>query len=134
MRRLLVVILTAVLAGACMAASFGSNPARASGEHTSTSPDGGGRVLTYVPANPTRTGVVVLPSYGHLNDEPVRQGWSAAADRHGFVAIYISRDGSWNAGVCCGRGAATGRDDVGWLAARIAEVRARYDLTTVYLA
>src|SRR4051794_18440387 len=104
MRRLLVVVLTAVLTAACIAASFGPDSAPAAGEHTSPAPDGGGRVLVHVPPNPTRTGVVVLPSYGHLYDEAVGEGWSAAADRHGFVAIYISRDGSWNAGLCCGRG------------------------------
>src|SRR4051812_36541178 len=137
MRRLLVVVLTAVLTAACIAASFGPNSARATGEHTSAAPvapDAGGRVLVHVPPNPTRTGVVVLPSYGHLYDEAIGEGWSAAADRHGFVGIYISRDGSWNAGLCCGRGSATDRDDVSWLATRIAEVRAQYDLTTIYLA
>src|SRR3954468_18114968 len=133
MRRLLAVVLAAVLGGACMAASFGQDSARAAGEHTLTSA-GDGRVLVHVPPNPMRTGVVVLPSYGHLYDEPIAQGWSAAADRHGFVGIYISRDGSWNAGLCCGRGSATDRDDVSWLATRLAEVRARYDLTTIYLA
>jgi polyhydroxybutyrate depolymerase len=138
MRRLLAVVLTSVLVCACVAASFGSDPARAAGEHTlvadQVGSDVSGRVVVHVPPNPTRTGVVVLASYGHLYDEPIGQGWSDAADRHGFLAIYPSRDGSWNAGVCCGRGAATNRDDVAWLAARIAEVRDRYGLTTVYLA
>ncbi len=134
MRRQLTVVLTAVLFGACVAASFGTEPARVLVGHTSTSPTRGGGVLVHVPRKPTRIGVVILPSYGHLADEPVREGWSAAADRHGFVAIYVSRDGSWNAGLCCGRGSASARDDVSWLAARIAEVRARFDLTTIYLA
>lgn len=135
MRRLLVVVTTAVLLGACIAASFGS--ARAGGGHTAPvdapADDGSGRVVVHVPPNPTRTGVVVLPSYGHLYDEPLGQGWATAADRYGFVAVFPSRDGSWNAGLCCGRGQATDRDDVSWLADRIAEARARYDLTTIYL-
>src|SRR5690349_7694073 len=101
MRRQLAVVVTAVLLGACVVASIGSRPARVSAVHTSHSPASGGGVLVHLPRKPTRTGVVVLPSYGHLVNEPIAEGWSAASDRHGFVAIYVSRDGSWNAGLCC---------------------------------
>jgi poly(3-hydroxybutyrate) depolymerase len=91
-------------------------------------------VPAHVPTNPTTVGVVVLHSYGHTDTEPVRQGWSAASDRYGFVALYPSRSSSWNAGLCCGSAAASGRDDVAWLVALIADAKRRYGLQTIYLA
>jgi poly(3-hydroxybutyrate) depolymerase len=93
-----------------------------------------GRVFVHVPPHASRIGVLVLHSRGHTAAEPVAQGWSATADRHGFVAIYPERGVSWNAGLCCGTAAADERDDVSWLVGLIANVRARYHLSAIYLA
>ena len=87
-----------------------------------------------MPVKRTTIGVVVLHSYGHTDTEPVREGWTAAADRYGFVTLYPYRDSSWNAGLCCGSAVAEQRDDVAWLAATITSAVRRYGLTAVYLA
>jgi poly(3-hydroxybutyrate) depolymerase len=93
-----------------------------------------GAVLVHIPRNAGTVGVVVLHSLGNSAEEPVAQGWSAAADRHGFVAIFPDRGTSWNAGICCGTASETSRDDVSWLTQVIALGRARYHLTSILLA
>jgi poly(3-hydroxybutyrate) depolymerase len=95
----------------------------------------GGHVLVHVPANHTHVGVVVLHSYAHSIDEPVAQGWNVVSEANKFVAIYPEHvPGSWNAGLCCGTAAAQHVDDVGWLSGVVAQMRARYGLTTIYLS
>lgn len=94
-----------------------------------------GSALVHVPAAPTHVGVVVLHSLAWTSQEMVAQGWSKAADAHDFVGIYPDHgEGSWNAGLCCGSAAINGRDDVTWLTNVIAFLKARYNLTTIYLA
>jgi polyhydroxybutyrate depolymerase len=128
MRRLLGIVLAAVLVSA--ACGSGRDETRTVLNSTGTDT---GRIVAHVPQHATTTGVVVLHSFAHLDGEPVAQGWSSASDHYGFVALYPARDGSWNAGLCCGPAAASARDDVGWLAAAISDARKRYRLTTIYL-
>lgn len=136
MRRFLLLALTAVLVTAALAA--GRTEAR-SLPVAATASDVGveaadGRLTVHVPAKPTTVGVVVLHSYAHTEAEPVQQGWSAASDRYGFVALYPFRDGSWNAGLCCGTGSVQNRNDVDWLDRTLRAARDRYGLTSLYLA
>jgi polyhydroxybutyrate depolymerase len=93
-----------------------------------------GDVSIHLPPHHSDVGVVVLHSLGNSAAEPPAQGWSKLSDSKGFVGIYPERGDSWNAGLCCGTAAATDRDDVTWLAAVIAQVRARYGLKFIYLA
>jgi poly(3-hydroxybutyrate) depolymerase len=129
MRRLLICLLVA--AGLTTACTAGHDEKRSI---PNASGQADGTMTAHIPVNATTTGVVVLHSLSHLGDEPAAQGWSVASDRHGFVALYPARDGSWNAGLCCGGAAQVSRDDVSWLAGAIADARARYHLTTIYLA
>jgi predicted esterase len=80
--------------------------------------------------------VVVLHSLGHEWTEGPALGWSALADTERFLAVYPqARPGAsgWNAGLCCGTAQQTDRDDVTFLAHVIADVKARYRVTRVYL-
>ena len=95
---------------------------------------GDGVVTVHVPAAHSDVGVVVLHSLGHNAAELVAQGWSTAADRHGFVAIYPDRGASWDAGLCCGTASAGQTDDVTWLTGVITAMRQKYALKTIYLA
>ncbi len=79
------------------------------------------------------TAVLALHSFNHTDAEPVAQGWLETAARHNFLAVFPSGDGSWNAGLCCGAALRNGRDDVAYLAEVIADVRARWHPTQVYL-
>jgi pimeloyl-ACP methyl ester carboxylesterase len=92
-----------------------------------------GSVLVHLPAHAARIGVIVLHSFGHTAAEPASQGWSTAADRHRFVALYPERGTSWNAGLCCGSAADEQRDDVSWLAGAITLAQTKYHLQTIYL-
>jgi polyhydroxybutyrate depolymerase len=50
-------------------------------------------------------------------------GWDELAERAGFIVVYPDGvDRTWNAGSCCGRSAKTGVDDVGFIAAVVAEL------------
>jgi poly(3-hydroxybutyrate) depolymerase len=95
---------------------------------------GNGYVIVHAPARHDPIGVVVLHSYENEPRELVKQGWSKLADSRRFVAIYPARGSSWNAGLCCGGASAQKRDDVAWLAAVIAAVRARFALKTIFVA
>ena len=95
---------------------------------------GDGQVSVHVPAHPSSIGVVVLHGFLETVAIPVTQGWSASSDRHGFVAIYLGRGDSWNAGLCCDSASAAKRDDVSWLVAAIDIVRSKFGLKTIYLA
>ena len=60
-----------------------------------------------------------------------RSGFSDLADREGFVVVYPNGFGlfgflqHWNAGHCCGKAAADGIDDVGFLVEVIEDVKER---------
>jgi polyhydroxybutyrate depolymerase len=79
------------------------------------------------------TAVLALHSFNHDDDEPIAQGWLDAAATNNFLAVFPTGSGSWNAGLCCGSARATGRDDVGYLADVIADVKARWRPTNVYV-
>lgn len=87
---------------------------------------------TYAPQRLTRNAnnqsalVMVLHGYTACADDIAGYtGWTAQADLHGFqlvipqgteaLAGQADRKPSWNAGGCCGAGAAAGIDDVGFL-------------------
>ncbi len=125
---LMTIVVTMALAAACS-----SPPAATQTSHDDHRVVADGDVTIHVPPHHSDIGVVVLHSLGNYATEPAAQGWSQEADSHGFVGIYPERGDSWNAGLCCGQAAAAGRDDVGWLADVIAEVRSSYGLKTVYL-
>jgi poly(3-hydroxybutyrate) depolymerase len=146
------VISLVVVAVALVVSALAVHPATAAGRDARhTLPDG----RFYVAHHPGRSvtaAVVVLHSLGHDWREGPARGWSALADREGFLAVYPDGGGSpdgrgsWNAGLCCGaatdpirsplgepRKVDTGRDDVGFLAAVFADVRARYRPRATYL-
>src|SRR6266511_5394695 len=79
------------------------------------------------------TAVLALHSYNHTDAEPVAQGWLDTAARHNFLAVFPTGDGSWNAGLCCGAARNSGRDDLAYLAEVIADVKARWHPSQVYL-
>jgi pimeloyl-ACP methyl ester carboxylesterase len=94
-----------------------------------------GRTYTAWKDVPTvTTAILVLHSYNHTDAEPITQGLLDTAARHNFLAVFPNGGGSWNAGLCCGTARATGRDDVGYLADVIADVRARWHPARTYLA
>jgi polyhydroxybutyrate depolymerase len=62
-------------------------------------------------------------------------GMDATAEREGFLVVYPNGlDNSWNAGICCGRSAETGVDDIGFTRAVIDDLGARgcIDTARVY--
>lgn len=82
--------------------------------------------------------VVVLHGGGGSAEGAVKQtGFDAAADRHGFIAVYPNGTGrshplramfgkegflTWNAGTCCGYAQEHNVDDVGFIRAVVADV------------
>ena len=69
-------------------------------------------------------------------------GWSALADREGFVVAYPEGGWGilgflqhWNAGHCCGKAADEGEDDVGFVALVVEDTarRVRVDAARVYV-
>lgn len=135
-----------VVLAVVMAATVTPGPATAGGRDARQALPGGRFYVAHHPGRPVTVAVVVLHPLGHDWREPVAQGWSAEADRSGFLAVYPDGDGSWNAGLCCGDaaeaahapmalgGRVAGRDDVGFLARVVGNVRARYRVRSVYLA
>jgi polyhydroxybutyrate depolymerase len=95
---------------------------------------GDGYAQVHVPVAHSSIGVIVLHSLSHGTKEMVEQGWSKLSDTEHFVAIYPYRDSSWNAGMCCGYGAETNRDDVAWLTTVITTLRLKYRLNRIYVA
>lgn len=81
---------------------------------------------------------VVLSFHGFTSSGPLQQEGTKmdeTAEREGFVAVYPNGlDNSWNAGVCCGRSAQDGVDDVGFARAVIEDLGARgcIDTARVY--
>jgi poly(3-hydroxybutyrate) depolymerase len=140
-RRLLAAGLVCCLASACAGSDPASSAPKSSppAAKSASSPARSGapaapQVIVHVPQRHGRIGVVVLHSLDHGPAELVAEGWNAAADRHGFVAIYPNRAPDWNAGLCCGAAVKANRDDVGWLTDQIRAEQAKYSLTSVYLA
>lgn len=131
-----VVVLLALLVAACSAHAppVPSPRTPVPSAHDDLFSVGDGQVSVHVPAHPTSIGVVVLHGFLETVAIPVTQGWSASSDRHGFVAIYLGRGDSWNAGLCCDSASAAKRDDVSWLVTAIGIARSRYGLKTIYLA
>lgn len=82
----------------------------------------------YVPehvANPAPLVVMMHGGFGSAQHAERAYGWDALADEQGFVVAYPDGDGkAWNAGSCCGRPAATGVDDVGFIEAMVADIEA----------
>jgi poly(3-hydroxybutyrate) depolymerase len=126
-------IAAAVGLGICFATVLGCTvPGKAVDVQLSVA---GGSVGIHVPAVHGSVGVVLLHSLDNDASEPVAQGWSKASDKYGFVAIYPDNGGtSWNAGLCCGPAMAANRDDVTFLTTVIAQMKARYQLTTIYIS
>jgi polyhydroxybutyrate depolymerase len=79
---------------------------------------------------------VVLALHGLETDPPYAQhqtGFDAVARANGFVVVYpVGLDESWNAGSCCGPSARNQVDDVGYLAAVVADVRERLPVDRVF--
>jgi poly(3-hydroxybutyrate) depolymerase len=122
-------------AGLFLLAIFGVSTCVSTPNRDETVHFGTGLALVHIPADHSRTGVVVLHSYRNTAREPIRQGWTRVSNEHGFVAIYPDNGGgSWNAGLCCGEAMRVNRDDASWLARLIAMMRVRYGLSTVYLS
>jgi polyhydroxybutyrate depolymerase len=81
--------------------------------------------LVHVPAGAGAARPVVINFHGGGGNADSHRRWTrmdAAADRHGFVAVYPNGTGPlsgtllvWNAGTCCGRAPAQGVDDVGFV-------------------
>jgi len=81
--------------------------------------------LVHAPADAGGPRSVVINLHGGGGNADSHCSWTrmdAAADRHGFVAVYPNGTGPtsgtllvWNAGTCCGRAPAQGVDDVGFL-------------------
>ena len=127
------IVLTALVCVACGGASSSKSPA-ASQPAPSSRTTLGEQVVVHVPSRHADVGVVVLHSLAHDVSEPIAQGWNATADRHGFIAIYLSRGPDWNAGLCCGDAVDRQRDDVAWLNTKILQLETRYRLSSIYLA
>lgn len=92
--------------------------------------------LVHVP--PARETLAPLPlvvaihgAFETAKDMEERSGFSNLADKKGFVVVYPNGFGlfgllqHWNAGHCCGKAAADGVDDVGFLTEVIEDVEER---------
>jgi polyhydroxybutyrate depolymerase len=86
--------------------------------------------------------VVLHGAFSTSREMEGRTGWSALADREGFLVAYpeggwgiLGLLEHWNAGHCCGKAAEVGEDDVGFVAGVVADVarRAAVDRRRVYL-
>jgi polyhydroxybutyrate depolymerase len=103
----------------------------AAADFTLTVPHGGltRTALVHAPGGARAAWPVVVNFHGGGGNAESHRGWTrmdAAADRHGFVAVYPNGTGPisgkllvWNAGTCCGRAAAQGIDDVGFVLAML---------------
>ncbi len=72
--------------------------------------------------------VIALPGYRQgLALAQGQQQWARPAVVGRFIVVYAQAyDGSWNAGLCCGRAKAGQVDDVGYLDALLTRVRATH--------
>lgn len=86
---------------------------------------------TYVPESldrdtPAPVVVMLHGGFGSAAQAERSYGWDAKADAAGFVVVYPDGAGrAWNAGTCCGAPAKDGVDDVGFITAVVADVKAR---------
>lgn len=96
----------------------------------------------YRASEPTPLVVVLHGAFSTSAEMELHTGFSDLADREGFAVAYPDGIGilgllqHWNAGHCCGKAAADGIDDVGFVAAVIEDVR-RYlniDAGRIYMA
>ena len=75
--------------------------------------------------------VVIHGAFETATDMEKRSGFSALADREGFVALYPNGFGlfgllqHWNAGHCCGKAADDDIDDVGFVVKAIEDIKKR---------
>ena len=103
----------------------------AAADFTLTVPHGGltRTALVHAPGGTRVAWPVVVNFHGGGGNAESHRRWTrmdAAADRHGFIAVYPNGTGPiaggllvWNAGTCCGRAAAQGTDDVGFVLAML---------------
>jgi len=88
----------------------------------------------YDPSTPVPLVVVLHGAMSTAKQIEEHSGFSDLADREGFAVLYpngITLFGllqHWNAGHCCGKAAADGVDDVGFLQAAIREVTERLNV------
>ena len=109
-----------------------------SAPRTVTLPDGRSYVLTVAQRGPElRPLLVVLGGYAMTAAVTDRMThWSAYAAAHDMSLVYgVGVGSSWNAGGCCGKAAATGVDDVGYLRDVIFDVQdhALVDASRIYV-
>ena len=95
----------------------------------------------YDPSRPHPLVVVLHGAFSTARQIEAHSGFSDLADREDFLVLYpngITLFGllqHWNAGHCCGKAAADGVDDVGFLEAAIREVteHMNVDLARIYM-
>jgi polyhydroxybutyrate depolymerase len=95
----------------------------------------------YREGEPTALVVVLHGAFSGSAEIEKRTGFSALADREGFAVVYPEGIGilgflqHWNAGHCCGKAAADGVDDVGFVADVIEEVKSylTIDAARIYM-
>ena len=95
----------------------------------------------YRSEKPTPLVVVLHGAFSTAAEMERHTGFSDLADRQGFVVAYPEGIGilgflqHWNAGHCCGKAAADGIDDVGFLARVIDDIKrtVNIDATRVYM-
>jgi polyhydroxybutyrate depolymerase len=80
-------------------------------------------------ANGSGLVLVLHGGFGTGTGAAQQGNWLAAADRHGFVAVFpdgLAR--AWNAGICCGPPMRLGVDDVGFLVRVVDAVASEHDV------
>jgi len=95
----------------------------------------------YDPSRSTPLVVVLHGAFSTAKEMEKHSGFSHLADREGFIVLYpngITLFGllqHWNAGHCCGKAAADGVDDVGYLEAAIRDLsdRLNVDPSRIYM-
>jgi len=74
--------------------------------------------------------VVMHGGFGSAAQAERAYGWDNLADRQGFIVAYPDgKNRAWNAGNCCGRPAATGVDDVGFVSAAVGQVQSEFGVS-----
>lgn len=95
----------------------------------------------YNPEKPMPLVVVIHGAFDTAKGMEKYSGFSALADREGFVVMYPNGMGlfgylqHWNAGHCCGKAADDNWDDVGFVEAAIedAQARLKIDARRIYM-
>ncbi len=72
--------------------------------------------------------VVLHGGFGSATQAQAAYGWDEVADREGVVVAYPDGARAWNAGDCCGAPARESSDDIAFLHAVVAEVRAEFGI------